>query len=418
MGDYLVFLWRASARSFRGGPLFYAWMGALTLLSFAGLHAYAEQLAHGLATTGMHDQVSWGVYIANFTFLVGMAAAAVMLVIPAYIYSNRAMRDVVLYGELLAIAAIVMCLLFVTVDLGRPDRFWHLLPGVGVFNFPVSMLSWDVVALNGYLLLNLHICGYLLYMKYLGRKPARWLYMPFVLLSIVWAISIHTVTAFLYVGLVGRPFWNAAIVAPRFLGSAFTAGPGLMILFFQVIRRISRYHIGDEAIAILRQIVTVSLLVNLFLLGCEAFKEFYSDSVHTSSARYLFFGLHGHSALVPWIWSALAIEAVAAAVLITPLARRTPWLNVACALSIVGIWVEKGMGLIVPGFLPTPLGEIVEYHPSPNETLVCLGIWAFGLLLFSWMLKLAIPIMSGEFARARPGPIPPTTPPAEGGAQG
>ncbi len=331
-----------------------------------------------------------------------MAAAAVMLVIPAYVYGNRPMRDVVLYGELLAVATIVMCLLFVMVDLGRPDRFWHLLPWIGVFNFPASMLSWDVVALNGYLLINLHVCGYLLYMRYLGRKPAGWLYMPFVLLSIVWAISIHTVTAFLYVGLVGRPFWNAAIVAPRFLGSAFTAGPGLMILFFQVIRRVSRYHIGDEAIVILRQIVTVSLLVNLFLLGCEAFKEFYSDSVHTSSARYLFFGLHGHGALVPWIWTALALEAAAAVVLITPLARRMGALNAACALSIVGIWIDKGMGLIVPGFLPTPLGEIVEYRPSPNETLVCAGIWAFGLLLFSWMLRLAIPILSGEFARINP----------------
>ncbi len=396
--EYVNFLYRAIRLSFRGSWIFYSWMTFLTILCFIGLRAYSYQIAYGLSTTGMTDQVSWGIYIANFTYLVGMAAAAVMLVIPAYIYKVKEMHDVVIFGELLAVAAIIMCLLFVTVDLGRPDRFWHLFPVIGLFNFPISMLSWDVVVLNGYLLINVHICGYLLYMKYLGRKPNPWLYMPFVFLSIVWAISIHTVTAFLYVGLVGRPFWNAAIVAPRFLGSAFTAGPGLMILAFQIIRRITGYHIGDRSLHLLRQIVTVSLLVNLFLLGCEVFKEFYSASLHMSSAKYLFFGLHGHNALVPWIWTALVMEFIAATILIIPrLAYQISWLNVACVLSIVGIWIEKGLGLIVPGFLPTPLGEIVEYMPTLNESLICIGIWAFGLLLFSWMLHLAVPIMSGQF---------------------
>ncbi|MEW6237406.1 MAG: sulfate reduction electron transfer complex DsrMKJOP subunit DsrP [Candidatus Omnitrophota bacterium] len=396
--DYAIFLLRAARLSFRGDAAFYAWMTILTILSLAGLRAYCIQFVYGLIATGMTDQVSWGLYIANFTFLVGMAAAAVMLVIPAYIYRIEEMHNVVIFGELLAVAAIVMCMLFVLVDLGRPDRFWHLIPIIGLFNFPISMLSWDVVVLNGYLLINVHICGYLLYMAYLGRHPNKWLYMPFVLLSIVWAVSIHTVTAFLYVGLVGRPFWNAAIVAPRFLGSAFTAGPGLMIIAFQIIRRISNYHIGDKALHLLRQIVTVSLLINLFLLGCEVFKEFYSDSLHVSSSQYLFFGLHGHHALVPWIWCAVTMETIAAIILIVPAAaNRIEWLNVACVLSIIGIWIEKGLGLIVPGFLPTPLGEIVEYVPTANELTICVGIWAFGLLLFSWMMRLALPIVSGEF---------------------
>ncbi len=181
------------------------------------------------------------------------------------------------------------------IDLGRLDRAWHLVPFLGMFNFPASMLAWDVIVLFGYLILNVYISGYLLYMRYLGRKPKKLLYLPFVFISIAWAISIHTVTAFLYVGLVGRPFWNAAIVAPRFIGSAFTAGPALMIVVFQFIRRYSGYKITDEALQILRQIVTISLLVNLFLLGCEAFKEFYAASIHSSSAQYLFFGLHGHT---------------------------------------------------------------------------------------------------------------------------
>jgi Ni/Fe-hydrogenase subunit HybB-like protein len=397
---YGLFLYRALRLSFIGQKAFYTWMVILTVISMFGLRAYCNQLVGGLATTGMTDQVSWGIYIANFTFLVGMAAAAVMLVIPAYVYKDEEMHNIVIFGELLAVSVMIMCLLFVNVDLGRPGRFWHLTPVIGLFNFPVSMLSWDVVVLMGYLLINAHVCGYLLYMKYLGRKPNKWLYMPFVFLSIVWAISIHTVTAFLYVGLAGRPFWNAAIVAPRFIGSAFTAGPALMIIAFQIIRKVSGYHIGDRAFHLLRQIVTISLLISLFLFGCEVFKEFYSQSLHGSSARYLFFGLHGHNALVPWIWSAIIMELVAIVILLSPIGKNPAgfgWLNFACILAVVGIWIEKGPGLIIPGFLPTPLGEIVEYAPTFNELLVCIGIWAFGTLLFSWMLRLAIPITSGKF---------------------
>lgn len=206
--NYLIFLYRCGRVAFEGDWRYYLWMGLLTAICLLGLNAYAKQLVHGLVITDMTDQVSWGVYIANFTFLVGVAAAAVMLVIPVYIYKNEELHDLVIFGELLAVAAILMCLAFVTVDLGRPDRFWHLIPGIGKLNFPDSMLSWDVIVLNGYLLLNVHICGYLIYCRYQDKKPSKWFYIPFVFIAMVWAISIHTVTAFLYVGLGGRPFWN------------------------------------------------------------------------------------------------------------------------------------------------------------------------------------------------------------------
>src|SRR5712691_4123373 len=237
--NYLTFLIRCARLACSGDWRYYTWMGVLSMFCLLGLNAYAKQFAHGLIVTGMSDEVSWGVYIANFTFLVGVAAAAVMMVIPVYIYKNEELHDLVIFGELLAVAAIIMCLAFVTVDLGRPDRFWHLIPGIGQFNFPASMLSWDVIVLNGYLLLNVHICGYLLYCRYRGRKPGKWFYIPFVFIAIVWAVSIHTVTAFLYVGLGGRPFWNSSIVGPRFLASAFTAGPALIILALQVVRRVT-----------------------------------------------------------------------------------------------------------------------------------------------------------------------------------
>jgi Ni/Fe-hydrogenase subunit HybB-like protein len=398
--NYLIFLYRCVSVAFVGDWRYYLWVGSLVVLCLLGLNAYAKQFVQGLVVTGMSDQVSWGVYIANFTFLVGVAAAAVMLVIPVYIYRNEELHDLVIFGELLAVAAILMCLAFVTVDLGRPDRFWHLIPWIGKFNFPGSMLSWDVIVLNGYLLLNVHICGYLLYSRYQGRKPAKWFYIPFVFIGIVWAISIHTVTAFLYVGLGGRPFWNSAIVGPRFIASAFTAGPALIILALRIIRRVTDYQISDRALLTLRGIVQVSMIVNVFLLLNELFKEFYTQDLHVASATYLFLGLHGHYGLVPWIWTAVACNLTAMVLLVLPVTRSLRWLDVACALSIVGIWIEKGMGLVVPGFIPTPLGEIVEYEPTLNETLICLGIWAFGFLCFTIFLRMSVPILQGRLSKA------------------
>lgn len=398
MKKYLTFLWDCFRLSFVGDWRYHLWMTILTVITLVGVNAYCHQLVNGLVTTGMTDQVSWGLYIANFTYLVGLAAAAAMLVIPVYVYRNMHLHDVVIFGELLAVSVIVMCLLFVTVDLGRPDRFMHLL---WRFNFPLSMLTWDVIALNGYLLLNLHICGYLIYCAYCGRKPSPKFYVPFVFIAIVWAISIHTVTAFLYVGLGGRPFWNSAIIAPRFLASAFAAGPAFIILTLQIVRRFTRHQVADDALLTLRRIVQVALIINLFLLACEVFTEFYTDSAHVASARYLYFGLNGREALVPWIWTAVGMNLVATVLVILPASRGMNWLNIACVLAIVGIWIEKGMGLIVPAFVPTPLGEIVEYVPTTHEILICLGIWAFGLLIYTIFVRVSVPVLAGEVTYAK-----------------
>lgn len=395
--SYPRFLARAIGVATDGRLPFYAWMVFLTAVMLVGVNAWARQVVHGMDVTGMTDHVSWGLYIANFTFTVGLAAGAVTMVIPAYLYRDHDMHDVVIVGEILAVAAIVMALAFVNVDLGRPDRFWHLIPGIGRFNWPVSMLTWDVIALGGYLLLNLHITGYLIYTRFLGRQPARRWYLPFVVVSIVWAVSIHTVTAFLYSGLGGRPFWNTAILAPRFIASAFVSGPAFVILALQAVRRLTSFHVGDGALRTLVRIMRVSVLLNLFMVLSEVFTEFYTGGSHVASARYLYFGLHGHDALVPWIWTAIVLNVAAAAILlIADVDRGLRWISVACVLTFVGVWIEKGMGLIVPGFIPSTLHEIVEYRPTETEWRITAGIWALGLMVFTVGLKVATAVFTGR----------------------
>jgi Ni/Fe-hydrogenase subunit HybB-like protein len=370
-------------------------MLTLSIVALWGANSWATQVRDGMIVTHMTDHVSWGLYIANFTFAVGVAAGGVMMVIPAYLYNNKKMHDVVIVGELLAIAAIVMCLLFVTADLGRPERFWHLIPGMGRFNFPFSMLTWDVLVLNGYLLINLHICGYLMYVRFLDRRPNPNWYVPFVMLSIFWAISIHTVTAFLYCGLGGRPFWNSALLAPRFLASAFVSGPAFIIVTLLILKQIAKDYSTTQPIKILVNIVRVTTIINLIMVVSEVFTEFYTGGAHTMSARYLFFGIDGHNALVPWIWTAVISNIIAAMLFLSPwVLRRNSVLVVACVLAFLAAWIEKGMGLIVPGFVPSTLHEIVEYSPSLIEWEVTAGIWAFGLMIYTVGLKMASAVLS------------------------
>jgi molybdopterin-containing oxidoreductase family membrane subunit len=380
--------------------VYYVWVILLAMLAGIGILAYIRQLQQGLIATGMQNYVSWGLYIGNFTFLVGVAAAAVLLIIPAYLYEFGPIREIVIVGEALAVSALLMCMMFVTVDLGRPDKLWHLIPGLGLLNLPRSILAWDIVVLNGYLILNLAIPGYLLWNTY-HDKPVNWRFIwPFILLSIPWAVSIHTVTAFIYNGLAARPFWNASILAPRFLASAFCSGPALVVLLYQVVRKYSRFQVKDEALFKIAEMIAIAMGINLFLLGAEFFKELYSDTQHLSPLQYLYVGLQGKEMLVSWIWLALTFNVVAFIIFIVPATRKNfSTLNLGCILIIVGIWIEKGIGLIVPGFIPAPLGEVWEYVPTAIEVLVTIGIWSTGLLILTLILKIVLPIEMGEFAK-------------------
>jgi molybdopterin-containing oxidoreductase family membrane subunit len=395
------FLVGAAQRIIKGSPLYYMWVVFLLVMITVGITAYVRQLQLGLIVTGMTSYVSWGFYIGNFTFLVGVAAAAVLLIIPAYLYDFGPIKEIVIIGEALAVSALLMCLMFVTADLGRPDRVWHLIPGLGILNLPSSLLGWDIVVLNGYLFLNIFIPGYIIYKAY-DNKPANMNFiLPFILLSIPWAVSIHTTTAFIYNGLAARPFWNASILAPRFLASAFCSGPALIILLFQLVRRYTGFHVKDEALFKIAEMIAIAMAINLFLLGAEFFKELYSDTHHLSPMEYLYVGLQGKGRLVPWIWTAFAFNVTAFVIFLLPFTRkRFITLNIGCILIITGIWIEKGMGLIIPGFIPAPLGEVWEYSPSSIEILVAMGIWSIGALVLTFLLKIIIPIELGEFTRS------------------
>jgi molybdopterin-containing oxidoreductase family membrane subunit len=385
-----------------GSRAYYAWIVLLVALVAVGIHGYSIQFREGLVVTGLRDPVSWGFYIGNFTFLVGVAAAAVVLVIPAYVYHWKPIKELAVLGEILAISALTMCMLFVTVDVGRPDRLLHVMPLVGSLNVPSSMLAWDVVVLNLYFLLNLGVSTYALVSYFRGQEAKARLFMVFVFLSIPMAVCIHSVTAFVYNGLATRPFWNASLLAPRFLVSAFCSGPAIMLVLLQILRRKAKLDLKEEAIWKIAELMAYALFVNLFFTAAEIFKETYSATHHLRHLEYLYVGLDGKTALVPWAWTSLLTGIVAFALFVVPRTRKNPvTLNLGCALVFVSVFIEKGVALVVPGFTPSVLGEIYEYAPTKVEVMVSAGVFGVGALVFTLLSRSAIAVMNGDLRMRR-----------------
>jgi molybdopterin-containing oxidoreductase family membrane subunit len=374
-------------KAVKGGKCYRAWLLFLAAVAVAGFVAYLYQWNRGLSVTGLSRSVSWGLYIANFTFFVGVAASAVTVVLPYYLHNVKEFGKITILGEFLAVPAVLMSLLFIIVDLGRPDRAFNMI----LHPTPTSLLFWDMIVLNGYLLLNLLIGWSTLDAEAKEEKPLPWIRF-LILLSIPWAVSIHTVTAFIYQALVARPLWHTPLWAPRFLASAFASGPALLILMSLFIRRVSRFDPGDAAIQKVATIIVYSLLVNIFLLTVELFTTLYgSVPADVEHLRYLFLGIGGHKALAPWIWLSMVLMGGSALALLSArLRRREGALALTCVAIIVGVWIDKGLGLVVPGFIPSPLGDITEYGPTLPEVLIVIGVWAFGGLLITLLYRVAL----------------------------
>jgi molybdopterin-containing oxidoreductase family membrane subunit len=373
----------------RGSKRYYGWLGLLLAIVGVGFITYLQQLDFGLGLTGMSRDVSWGFYIAQFTFLVGVAAGGVMVVLPYYLHDYKAYGRITILGEFLAIAALVMCLTFIIVDLGQPTRIFN------VWLYPTlhSVLFWDTIVLNGYLFLNIIVGWNVLEAERNGVHYQAWL-KPLIILSIPWAISIHTVTAYLYSGLPGRGFWMTAIMAPRFLSSAFAAGPALLILLCLIIRKTTNFDPGRAQIQTLAKTVAYAICLNVFFLLCEVFTVFYSQiPEHMDHFKYLFVGLHGHGTYVPWMWSALALMVLGIILLVNPVTRKNEGtLAVACVVIFAGTWIDKGLGMISGGFVPNPLHHVNEYIPTIPELVISLAIWALGFFVLTLLFKIAVSV--------------------------
>ncbi len=370
-----------------GGKRYWILLGIWATLILVGLIAYSRQLTEGLHVTGMNRDVTWGLYISQFTFLVGVAASAVMVVLPYYLHDYKAFGKMVILGEFLAVSAVLMCTLFIFVDMGQPTRVTNVMlhPTLN------SVMFWDMTVLMGYFMLNFVIGMVTFDAERRGSAPRKWV-RPLIYLSIPWAVSIHTVTAFLYSGLEARPFWMTAILAPRFLASAFASGPSLLILLALILRNFTKFDPGKEAIRKLATIVAYALAINIFFVLVEVFTALYSDMPHHKHhIEYLFVGLHGHNALVPWVWTGQILGICSLFLLLFPAVRKKELLlGIICIAVIAAVWIEKGMAMVVTGFIPTPLGKVVDYTPTGPEIAVTVGVYAVGFFVLTVLYRIVL----------------------------
>jgi molybdopterin-containing oxidoreductase family membrane subunit len=376
-------------KAVEGGRRYWIWLSCLAAVMGLGFLAWLWQVEQGLGITGLSRDITWGLYIAQFTFFVGVAASAVMVVLPYYLHDFKAFGKITILGEFLAISAVTMCMLFIFVDMGQPTRVINIM----LHPTPGSMMFWDFISLSGYLVLNAVIALVTLSSERKSVAPPKWI-RPVILLSIPWAVSIHTVTAFLYNGLPGRSFWLTAILAPRFLASAFAAGPALLILLCLIIRKLTKFDPGREPILKLSVIVTYAMLVNVFFVLMEIFTVFYSRiPEHMEHFTFLFVGLDGNTSLVPWMWTSVIMSVVALVLLVVPKWRTNEKiLAFTCVIVFLSLWIDKGLGLIVGGFVPSPLGAVTAYAPTLPEIAICLAIWALGCFMITVFYKITLSV--------------------------
>lgn len=375
-------------KAIRGGRRYWIWVGFLLAVAASGLVAYLRQLQDGLGVTGLSRDVTWGLYIAQFTFLTGIAASAAVIVLPYYVRKDASFGRIAILSQFLAVAAVTAGLLFVFVDMGQPARVLNVL----LYPAPGSIMFWDMIALLGYLVLNIVITVATLRAESSRREAGAWI-KALVLVSIPWALAMRTVSALLYSGLAGRSFWLTATMAPRALASAFAAGPALLILVCLLLARLAGFDAGREALRRLAMFAGAATLANLFFLFMEFFTVFYSRIPEPMEHfEYILLGRDGNYQAAPWMWLSLGLAGMASVLLLMRRLRDNQGLLAAgCVMVLAALWIEKSI-LLTGGFVPSPLGAVATYFPTAVELLVTLGIWAVGMLMITVFYKIALSV--------------------------
>jgi len=371
-------------KALTGSKWYWGWMAVLLVFIGVGIASYVME-----AEVGLSNDVPWGLFIGQYAFFVGIAASAVMVVLPYYLHDFKEFGNMTLLGEFLAVVAVMMTGLFILADMGQPQRFFNLF----LHPSPSSVLFWTSSALIIYMLLNILIGWTTLGAHHKGVPPPAWI-KPFIYISIPWAFSIHTTTAFVFAGLPGKPFWLTALMAARFLASAFASGPALLIICCLLLRSVARFEVGREAIQTLAKFVAYAMVANVFFIGLELFTAFYSQiPAHMQSFQYLLFGFEGYGRLVHLMWFSNIMAALALVLLILAGTRRKEGsLFIGCLAVFISILIEKGFALVVGGFVPNAFNQITEYWPTGTEVLITLGIWATGFFFLSVLYKVTLSV--------------------------
>jgi molybdopterin-containing oxidoreductase family membrane subunit len=395
-------------------------VGGLSVIVATGVIAWIYQLWRGLAVTAMTDYFSWGVYIVDFVFFIGISMAGTLISAILRLTGAEWRRPITRMAEGVTVIALLLAAAMIVVDMGRPDRLWK----VFIYGRFQSPIIWDVMALNTYLV------GSALYLylplipdlAILRDHPAnfsrwrRWLYTKLALgwrgsaeqhrvlergvavLAIVLipvAISIHTVTAWLF-GTTLRPGWHSTIIGPDFVIGALYSGIAAVLTVMALFRWM--FHLDRYVTLEHFKKLSLLLLVSCFAYMYFVINEYMGPGYTGGSEQHLLSSIFS-GAFALQFWSMVVIGLlIPAFILVLPQFRTVKGIVIAALLVNVGMWLKRFI-IVVPTlsspFMPPSLakGSYLTYFPTWVEWTITASAFAASCLFYIVFSKI-FPIVS------------------------
>lgn len=381
-------------KSLKEGVAFYGWTAVLIFFMAVAVYAWYVQFSEGLIVTDMRDVVMWGLYIANYSFFLGISAGSLIISAVAYVFDLERYKQVSRIAVVIATICGILAMVFILVDLGHPERAvveMILTPN------PASMFISDFIMLSLYLLVCI-IYGW----TAIRGKGNELRTKALATIAIILAILAIGVSSWVFGFVKARPMWSSALLTPLFISSAFVSGIALVIFTAILASRFTKIEVEPTLLSDLGKILAILIPIDLFLLLTETVTVWYAEiPSHVETTSLLLTG--PYSTL---FWSEVVVGAfVPFLILAYPRTRKSiSVLAIASVLVMVGVFVKK-FNLVVPGLsLQTlgilggsPLGELMgTYSPTWVEWAIVAGLYALGMFLFTVSMKLLPLGMSTE----------------------
>jgi Ni/Fe-hydrogenase subunit HybB-like protein len=385
-----------------------------------GLTAFIRQACVGLAVTGMSNYFSWGVYIINFVFFIGISHAGTLVSAILRVTGAEWRRPITRMAEAITLFALLIGGPMVIIDMGRPDRIWH------VFRYGrlQSPILWDVLSVSTYLAgsalyLYLPMIPDMAMLRDYPKPIAAWRRWVYTKMAIGWkgtpdqrhrleraitimslviipvAVSVHTVVSWIF-SMTLRPGWHSTIFGPYFVIGAIFSGIAALLtamgLFVTVFPTLKRFITLDVFRKLASLLLAVTLLYIYFTVSEYGTMGYTSES---SDARLLDVLFRGEFAWMFWTMATVGLI-VPAIILALPKTRTFRGIIMASVMINIGMWLKRYV-IVVPTlstpFMPAPSGVIPHYVPTWVEWSITAGAFCGFCLMYMLFAKM-FPIIS------------------------
>lgn len=383
----------SKARS--GGKVMTVAIVVAGIVTVVGIGLWVWQLTQGLVVTNMRNLDSWGVYITNFMFLVGLSAGGLIISSAPKLFGVKGFGGISKVAIWTSICCTVLAMGFVIVDLGNPLRIWELF----VYGNLSSPLLWDVIVLFLYLIISIiYLWAILRVEKGRGSQGSLRVLSA---IAFITAILVHSVTAWIFGLQQGHEMWYTALLAPWFVTSALVCGTALVMVVVVALRKVGYMELAQENLVKMAKLLGIFLCVDLYFFACDLLTAGFPGGEGTQVVSMLTTG-----PLAGFFWAQIILSVLAIVIVFIPKLRSTPLLVVASLAAIVAIFCKR-VQLLVGGFqIPNldyagPLStsstsnwvngigvyDSLIYSPSIIEVGVTLGVVGLGALLLLLGLK-------------------------------